>query len=195
MKTCGKCKVDKSLDEFYPRSDANGVRSDCKACMNLRRKLRYFVSGAEELRKNREWELANGERVRFLARQWTKNNPLKAKEKNRRRYLKDSEKEIARTREWQRNNRYKVVANAAKHRAGEAVPAWANEEKIALFYEEATFATEFFGIPFHVDHIVPLSGVRRNKKIVCGLHWEGNLQVITDAQNYRKNNCYWPDMP
>lgn len=39
------------------------------------------------------------------------------------------------------------------------------------------------GIPHQVDHIVPLQS-----KIVCGLHVEHNLRVITATENARKKN-------
>lgn len=196
MKTCGKCKVEKPLDEFYPRSDqAGGTRSDCKDCTNLLRKQRYAANSEKELKKNREWALANAERLRATNLEWAHKNPITIKEKHLRRYAKDTAKEIARVRRWQSNNRQKVNAISAKCRAQDAVPAWADEEKIALFYEEASFATEFFGIPFHVDHIVPLSGMNGRQKIVCGLHWEGNLQVLKATENMQKNSSWWPDMP
>lgn len=44
--------------------------------------------------------------------------------------------------------------------------------------------------PSEVDHIVPLTS-----DLGCGLHWEGNLQVIPAAANLAKKNFWWPDMP
>lgn len=46
------------------------------------------------------------------------------------------------------------------------------------------------GVGFEVDHVIPL-----RSKLVCGLHNEFNLRVITSFANNRKGNRYWPDMP
>ena len=94
--------------------------------------------------------------------------------------------------EYRRQQLHKELANSAKRRASkkQAVPSWMDKAAVAAIYEKARRFTEITGEPFHVDHIVPLTS-----DIVCGLHWEGNLQVLPGAENLSKANRVWPDMP
>lgn len=84
------------------------------------------------------------------------------------------------------------LAKSAGRRASKknATPGWANKEAIEAIYAKAQRFMEQTGEPFHVDHIVPLTS-----DLVCGLHWEGNLQILTGADNLSKGNKHWPDMP
>lgn len=50
--------------------------------------------------------------------------------------------------------------------------------------------TSFTGVQHSVDHIVPL-----NNPIVCGFHRVANFAVVPLADNIRKSNITWPDMP
>lgn len=92
---------------------------------------------------------------------------------------------------WQKLNPGRAQANIAAYRAAkiQAMPAWANSEIIKDIYELAATVTILTSIEHNVDHVVPL-----RSKFVCGLHCEGNLQVITALKNRRKSNSEWPDM-
>lgn len=70
------------------------------------------------------------------------------------------------------------------------IPAWADRQAIAAAFKHARELTKLTGIRHSVDHIVPL-----NHPIVCGLHCPANLRVIPLAENMRKSNGAWPDMP
>lgn len=80
-------------------------------------------------------------------------------------------------------SRYKAQAVARQKHIKQATPPWADLEKIAAFYAEAERLTRETGIPHHVDHIYPLRG-----KTMCGLHVEGNLQILHAVVNLRKSN-------
>lgn len=87
---------------------------------------------------------------------------------------------------------HKELAKYAKRRASkkQAVPGWMDKVAVEAIYEKARRFTELTGEPFHVDHIVPLTS-----DVVCGLHWEGNLQILPGAENLSKANRVWPYMP
>ena len=63
-------------------------------------------------------------------------------------------------------------------------PKWANKEQIAKIYKQSIALSES-GQQHHVDHIIPL-----NHPLVCGLHVEHNLQILTKEANSKKNNRF-----
>lgn len=60
-----------------------------------------------------------------------------------------------------------------------ATPPWANLKAIKEIYREARSK----GLT--VDHVIPLRGA-----MVCGLHVENNLQLLTQAENDSKGNKF-----
>lgn len=93
----------------------------------------------------------------------------------------------AMVRDWKRRNPDRVMASVRKRQAAkmQRVPAWADDSQIRVFYKIAVALTRAHGVPFEVDHIIPLQG-----KTVSGLHVQGNLQVIRARDNYIKGNRY-----
>jgi 5-methylcytosine-specific restriction endonuclease McrA len=66
-----------------------------------------------------------------------------------------------------------------KRRCRIQTPCWADLIKIKEVYSQA----QKLGLT--VDHIIPLNG-----KLVCGLHVENNLQLLTRAENSAKLNKF-----
>jgi hypothetical protein len=69
-------------------------------------------------------------------------------------------------------------------------PKWADLAAIRAMYREAARLTKTTGEMHVVDHIVPLDG-----KLVCGLHWHVNMEVMHWLPNAKKGWGTWPDMP
>jgi hypothetical protein len=68
-----------------------------------------------------------------------------------------------------------------------AIPVFVDHCKNVEIYKRCK-AMRRLGLDVVVDHIVPL-----NHPYVCGLHWDGNLQIIPHHVNRAKSNKYWPD--
>lgn len=77
----------------------------------------------------------------------------------------------------------RLVVGSRQEAIRRATPKWANQEKILRIYHQAKYLSKKTGIQHHVDHIVPIKGEN-----VCGLHWEGNLQILDWRNNMAKGN-------
>lgn len=214
LKRCGKCGESKSLSAFSRDAGRrDGLQKRCKACQsahhfanrdhrlarqaeyhaenrdaNRQRVAGYYVKNRDQVRAaHAVWHQENAEKVAARKAKYRIENP----EKFRGKRVGDA-RYLGYLAQWRRMNRDKVAAASNKRRATklQATPKWADFGVIAEFYEAAVAAAEIFGIAFEVDHIVPLKS-----KLVCGLHWEGNLRVVTKVENRRKKNSVWPDMP
>ena len=67
----------------------------------------------------------------------------------------------------------------------QSMPTWADKNQIDKFYAHARQLTKETGIPHEVDHIIPST-----HPLVCGLHVEHNLQILTKSKNRKKSNNF-----
>lgn len=193
MKVCTKCGVEKSFSEFYKRSSSkDGFCIWCRACMRAYKRV-YTNANADKVRAyNSGWRRNNPQKVKENAARFYQNNSEKVKETVRSFYRANSADKIKYQSEYKKINRDKTNADCAKRRAAKlrASPEWTSDEGIKQYYLIADYLSDFFGMEFNVDHIVPLQS-----DLVCGLHWEGNFSIMLGAWNIAKGNRWWPDMP
>ena len=220
MKVCTKCGEDRMLSEFsVRRASPDGLAYKCKHCDSLARKANRAANLEHQLETIRRWARENHERKKQIDRElYAKDCASGKRQSYRKRVYEENKKEILakqkfyrdankelvsqrkfiariknpeRTKELKRleyeRNKHKYLASAAKRRAVElqATPSWADKEAILRIYEECQRISQETGIPHEVDHDIPLIS-----KLVCGLHVEHNLKVLTMVENRRKNNKF-----
>jgi 5-methylcytosine-specific restriction endonuclease McrA len=138
-----------------------------------KRRAAYFAaynkSEAGQAAKQRYYE-TNKERVAAAATA----RPEEAKKKYRDKWAKENVVVV----------RAFTKARRRKHRL--ATPCWLTDvqfKDIRAIYEQAISLSRATGIPYVVDHIIPLQ-----HEDVCGLHVPWNLRVITREENGLKSN-------
>lgn len=194
MKICTRCGEGKDRSLFSRRARSpDGLQPACKAC------VAHYDAGYRELNKERilarqlAWKRANRERIRAKEQEYRAKRPELERARQQRCKEKDPERYARRAadRTLRYRKRYPEKHNAAVARRNAAKllasPSWADRELIKEFYHLARLRTKATGIPWHVDHVVPLRG-----EAVSGLHVEHNLQVIPAKLNQAKGNRPWP---
>ena len=171
MKYCTRCesKKDNSLFSKH-KGRVDGLSHSCKECTKTYM-TKYRADNKESVYNSGvKYRSLNKEKCRTESSLWKKANPDNVKANNSR---------------YKRNNKGKVNSDTALRYAAKtkSTPSWADKELIKDMYIEAQYQN------MQVDHIVPL-----NSKTVCGLHWEGNMQLLTPKDNMSKGNRYWEGM-
>lgn len=158
---------------------ARKTKGSCLDCLKVEweegktKRATYFAaynkSAAGQTAKQRYYE-ANKDRVKAKAQA--------RPEEDKRRYRgKWAEENVIVVRAF-------TKARRRKHRL--ATPTWLSEvqfKNIRAIYEQAIALSRTTGMPYVVDHIIPLQHDE-----VCGLHVPWNLRVITRAENAAKSN-------
>lgn len=174
----------------------NGERSvsakDCRECAKERARSWYKANTERAKRNSRSCALANKDRRRAIERLRYQKNREQIVAYHRAWRAANKKRDASHKKAWAEKNQHMVMAATRRNQAKKrrAVPAWVDHRKIAELYAEAVRRSKTTGIKHHVDHIVPL-----NSPLVCGLHWHGNLRVVTAKENMDKRNWHWPDMP
>lgn len=164
VKFCNKCKHLKSFDSFYKDvSSKDGLQAACRECQ-------------------KQYVLANKERIKEYQRNWLKANGKGAKRQaNYRKRHGDKYRQDENL--WARSKKGRAAEKSSKFRAqkANAEPKWLNKQ------QKQAIKNMYINCPVghHVDHIVPLRG-----KNVCGLHVPWNLQYLSIKDNLKKSNKF-----
>lgn len=133
----------------------------------------------------------NRERLAAESKAWARHNIEKTKANCRKYHEANRERRAEYNAAWQRANADALrpyYAEKTRRRFAarlRATPVWADKEAILTVYRECQRVSLETGIVHHVDHIVPLVS-----PLVCGLHVEYNLQVLSASENLTKSNKF-----
>jgi hypothetical protein len=176
-KKCTKCHSILPIDKFdVGRISSDGykqLRSWCTPCRmeaNKERLHRDYQARAKKRERDKLYRDNNKETISIGRKKYRDKNSEILKKRKKNEYEKHKEGYLARA-----VNRRASMINA--------MPSWANQKTINLYYEIARFYSEIYDKQYSVDHIIPLKG-----KNVCGLHVEFNLQTIPLLDNISKGN-------
>jgi hypothetical protein len=193
MKKCGRCHQEKDVALFGKNKRySDGCWPYCKQCDALR-VAKYREANPEKVKLTQQASRAkNPEKVAQRKKQHRISNQAKVKAARKLAYEANKESELLSARKYKKANPHVVREIMATRMAKKknATPAWVDRKKIRELHADAAEFTALTGYAWHVDHIVPLKSDQ-----VCGLHWHGNMQVISGSENQSKSNRHWPDMP
>lgn len=187
MKRCSKCGFEKIEKEFgKSKNEKDGLARHCKKC----RKDQYELTKEKKLKYQKKYYEENREKVLEYSKQWRTENPDKKRESDRRWETNNRDKVNAQQRKLRQSNPGYQNFKVKKSKLKEKTPPWANQDKIKEIYIKAHEKTLETGIPYTVDHIIPLTGKDiYMTHVVSGLHVETNLQIIPLIENMCKN-CF-----
>lgn len=146
-----------------------------KACVICAREnqSKWDARNPDKLRQyTAAYDSANREQRRQAAQDYRKHNPEAAN---------------GATSRYRKRNPGIVNAHCSARRARQlsATPTWLDPKDFEAIYTQAKEMSLQNGVPYQVDHIVPLK-----HDLVCGLHVPWNLQIIPAVDNQRKKNFY-----
>jgi hypothetical protein len=154
-----------------------------KEKIRLRTQL-YYQNNKELINKRtKEYVKNNKEKRRLCVKKWSdshKDDVIQYR-KEHKNEAKEYQKEYRKNHKAEHNHR-NANRRAIKRNA---TVSYANLEKIKKYYVVAEILSHFMPEKYHVDHIIPLQS-----ELVCGLHHEDNLRVITATDNIRKGNKF-----
>ena len=185
MKTCSKCNIEKSLDEFYKKkSGKHGRTADCKECRKSYAKS-YREDNSDKINLyQKDYRDKNPDKIKDQKKDWRERN-LERDKANKKAYheKKYTEDTKFRTRMLIRNQTLRL--GKYKDKSSIDIVGCSPE----MFWVMNGSPEDMSDV--HIDHIVPLSWFDLSNEDhlkVCS-HWS-NLQYLCAEDNLSKGNSY-----
>jgi len=194
FKNCKNCN--KKFKDETPNKCRLFCNKKCKSKFEVRKKKKFpktIIKKCETCQKNYK-DSTDNKISRYCSRKCRdkiyENLPhvkawktKYAQSDKRRKWYREWERkpEVKKLRDkYKKSDKFKLIQKKSqavrKKRLVEAMPKWANKDKIKNIYAKCKQG-------YQVDHIIPIKS-----KYVCGLHVENNLRIIkANTNNFKKN--------
>jgi hypothetical protein len=212
VRICKACGIEKSLGEFHKEKTCVGGRqTQCKTCLNARRKLKYYQNHAHEKACDAAYRAANPEKIKEQSRAWNSRNKEhrrsykeankeKIAAKNAEYFQRVKERRAELAREKYRNDPLHAMKCRLRLRTRLAIKAkgFTKKSRIrqilgcdditlkshiqALFTEGMTWENRG---EWHLDHKTPLAAANNEEELLALCHYK-NLQPLWAADNFAK---------
>lgn len=194
IRTCKICGETKALarGSWVWSAKRGAFGNTCLACNCQKVMQRNKSNKAAYNARHAEWRSKNRDKVAERNAEWAKSNPEAHKAIKCRNSKTYTVLHGAKLKARRQANHAAIMAHVRKRQASKLLrtPTWFSsdmQESIAAKYAMAKWLTEVVGVPYHVDHIIPLRG-----KVVSGLHVPDNMAVILGSDNLSKGNKWVP---
>ena len=189
-KVCNECGLEKSLSEFYKRTDTpTGYRNNCKEC-KLKNNHTWLKENKEKVSSiSKIWRKKNKETIRERIKEWEIKNYRKLRDRKNKR-AKERRKEDPifnlKNKVRCRLRKYLMILNITKkNKTFEIVgctPEFLKEHLEAQFINGMSWDNRS---EWHIDHIIPLSSAKTEEELYKLCHYS-NLQPLWAGDNLSK---------
>ena len=189
-KVCNECGLEKSLSEFYKRTDTpTGYRNNCKEC-KLKNNHTWLKENKEKVSSvGKIWRKKNKETIRERIKEWEIKNYRKLRDRKNKR-AKERRKEAPifnlKNKVRCRLRKYLMILNITKkNKTFEIVgctPEFLKEHLEAQFINGMRWDNRS---EWHIDHIIPLSSAKTEEELYKLCHYS-NLQPLWAGDNLSK---------
>jgi len=116
FKTCSKCKIKKSTNDFYKHSQKkDGLNSSCRQCEKLHNKSRSEQIKQYNEQYKKQYYEKNKENIKNKSIEYYKNNKDKISESSKKRYIENKDKISEKQKNIYILNREKILAKSAEY--------------------------------------------------------------------------------
>ncbi len=184
-KTCTKCKLSKSLLEYYKdKGKKDGLYCYCKSCSKHNKKI-YYNNNKDKIK---EYYEDNREHLLDYNKQWRNNNKEYIKQYQNNRYHTDFNFKMKKC----LSSRLTNLFSNQKHSAtlSNLLDCSDNFLKSWIIYQfNDKMSENNYGIYYHIDHVLPISRFNMNDEYDRKLIWNWkNLKPLEKIENIRKSN-------